>query len=196
MSTMQVEDASDGYGWISIALHWVTAVVVVTLLFVGSSISSLMGDERHAMVRLHTSIAISSYAVLWLRIWWRFDRGHPAATAKQRGPFFHIGKYVHFALLVAIAVMLVSGPLMVWFGGSEIEVFGWFSIPSPVEARMGWHDLFFTVHRTAAITIVTGLVLHLGGVYKHAAFNRDGTFTKMMVASGTGTASDSRGRAG
>jgi cytochrome b561 len=193
MPAMQLEDSSDGYGWISIALHWVTAVMVVTLLFVGSTISSLIGEERDAMLRLHTSIAISSYAVLWFRIWWRFDRGHPAATTKQRGPFFNLGKYVHLALLIAVAVMLVSGPLMVWSGGDSIEVFDWFSIPSPLDAPMGWHDFFFAVHRAAAVTIVTGLVLHLAGVYKHAAFNRDGTFTKMMVASAS---SDNQSRAG
>ena len=30
--------------------------------------------------------------------------------------------------------------------------------------------------------IIVGTVLHFGGVYKHAAFNQDGTFGKMLVA--------------
>ena len=183
---MQVEDSSQGYGWLSIALHWITACIVVIMLFIGSSISSFLGDERAAMVRLHTSIAISSYALLWFRIWWRFDRGHPDPLPKQRGAFFELGKYVHFALLIGTGVMLVSGPLMVWFGGDAIEVFDWFSIPSPVGSHMAWHGFFFNIHRAAAMLIATGVLMHLAGVYKHAAFNRDGTFTKMMVASDAG----------
>jgi hypothetical protein len=31
--------------------------------------------------------------------------------------------------------------------------------------------------------MAVGVVLHVGGVYKHAAFDRDSTFGKMLVAS-------------
>jgi hypothetical protein len=31
--------------------------------------------------------------------------------------------------------------------------------------------------------VIIGTMLHIGGVYKHAAFNQDGTFSKMLVAS-------------
>jgi cytochrome b561 len=30
--------------------------------------------------------------------------------------------------------------------------------------------------------IIIGTILHIGGVYKHAAFNQDGTFSKMLIA--------------
>ena len=193
---MQIEDTGAGYGWLSIALHWITAFIVLAMLFIGSSISSLLGEERAAMVRLHTSIALSSYVLLWFRIWWRFRRGHPGPTGRQRGIFFTLGKYVHLALLIAIGAMLVSGPLMVWFGGSAIEMFDWFSISSPVASHAGLHGFFFAVHRTAATLIVIGIVMHLAGVYKHAAFNRDGTFTKMMIPSSAGDAGDSPSRTG
>jgi urease beta subunit len=39
-----------------------------------------------------------------------------------------------------------------------------------------------TVHVWCSRVIIIGTVLHLGGVYKHAAFNQDGTFGKMLVA--------------
>jgi cytochrome b561 len=38
-----------------------------------------------------------------------------------------------------------------------------------------------TLHVWCARVIIIGTVLHLGGVYKHAAFNQDGTFGKMLV---------------
>ena len=43
--------------------------------------------------------------------------------------------------------------------------------------------------------IVIGVVLHLGGVYKHAAFDQDGTFGKMLVAASPGDEASANERA-
>lgn len=174
-------DTRNGYGWVSIALHWVTAVVIVALLFIGSSISGAEPEQRRDVVLLHTSIAVCAYAVLWWRIVWRFVKGHPGPLAKQPRAFFVIGKYVHFAMLAAVGIMLLSGPLIVWSQGAAIGVFGWFEIPSPLPPSPRLLGFAHALHGNAAIVIAVGLVLHLGGVYKHAAFDQDGTFGKMLV---------------
>jgi cytochrome b561 len=180
----RLRDTAAGYGWISIALHWITGVAVLVLLFVGSSIAS--AEDRDGMVLLHTSIALSSYAFLWARIVWRVRTGHPGPLPNQRRSFFLVGKAVHYATLAALALMLVSGPLMVWSGGEGIGMFGWFSIPSPMSAHHALRDFLHGVHATSATVILIAVVLHLGGVYKHAAFDQDGTFGKMLVAAKPG----------
>ncbi|MFO7287813.1 MAG: cytochrome b [Gammaproteobacteria bacterium] len=178
---MPLRDTSNGYGWLSIALHWITAIVVLVLLFVGDTISTLEGDERDDALLLHTSIAITAYVVLWARVVLRFVQKHPGPLPKQRGLFYEIGKVAHYVLVVAIAVMLVTGPLMVWFGGEGIEVWDWLVIPSPFEANFAVRDALHRVHATSALVILILTLLHIGGVYKHAAFNQDGTFSKMLV---------------
>lgn len=178
---MQFRDTNTGYGWFSIALHWFTAVAVLVLLFVGDTISTLEGAERDEALLLHTSIAITSYAFLWARIILRFVHGHPGPLPKQHGFFFWVGKYTHYALLVALALMLITGPLMVWFGGGAIGVWDWFVIPSPFEQNFAVQSALLRVHATSAIVILLLTLLHIAGVYKHAAFNQDGTFGKMLI---------------
>jgi cytochrome b561 len=178
---MQTSDTGTGYGWISIALHWVTAIAVLTIWFVGSSIHADPAESERVL-RLHTSLAISAYLVLWARIVWRFVQGHPGPLPGQAGPFYAIGKYTHYVLLVGIGIMLISGPLMVWSRGMVIEVFDWFVIPGPFDANMELFDLLHSIHVWSSRVIIVGTLLHLGGVYKHAAFNQDGTFGKMLVA--------------
>jgi cytochrome b561 len=114
---------------------------------------------------------------------WRFVKGHPGPLPGQAGLFYAIGKVTHYAMLIAIALMLVSGPLMVWARGAEIHVFDWFAIPGPFGMSMGLYDAMHGVHVWCSRVIIIGTVLHIGGVYKHAAFNQDGTFGKMLVAS-------------
>ncbi len=179
---MRTRDTRTGYGWVSIALHWLTAIIILTIWFIGSSISSDVENGSQATLRLHTSIAISAYVLLWIRIVWRFKVGHPGPLPEQTGVFHSIGKYAHFVLLGAVAAMLLSGPLMVWSRGGEIYVWDWFTIPGPFDANMTLFTLTHTVHVWCSRIIIVLTLLHLGGVYKHAAFNQDGTFGKMLVA--------------
>jgi cytochrome b561 len=178
---MAMKDTATGYGWASILLHWITAIIIVVMLYVGNSIEGLVGEERRSTLVLHTSIAITSYLILWLRIVWRFAYHHPGALPGQSRTFFLIGKWVHLLTLVALGVMLLSGPLMVWTMGEPIQVFDWFAIPSPFEANFPINSFLHSVHRWSAITIFVAILLHLGGVYKHTAFNQDGTLTKMII---------------
>ena len=181
---MRLSDTRTGYGWISIALHWLTAILVLTIWFIGSSINLNTGPNgpSESTLRLHTSIAICAYVLLWARIVWRFVKGHPGPMPGQAGIFYTIGKYTHYAILVAIGAMLISGPLMAWARGMPIYVFDWFTIPAPYGMSLAWFDAMHTVHVWCARVIIVGTILHLGGVYKHAAFNQDGTFGKMLVA--------------
>ena len=178
---MRTRDTRTGYGWISIALHWLTAAAILTLFFIGSSIQSDPGTQESTL-RLHTSIAITAYLLLWVRIIWRFKQGHPDAMPGQAGVFYQIGKYTHYAILTAVAAMLITGPLMVWSRGEAIFVFDWFTIPGPYGANMDLFGFLHGVHVWGSRIIIVGTALHLGGVYKHAAFNQDGTFGKMLIA--------------
>ena len=179
---MRTLDTRTGYGWISIALHWLTAILILTIWFIGSSIQSDLAAGSRDTLHLHTSLAISAYVLLWARVIWRFKLGHPDATPDQRGLFYQIGKYTHYAILCAIGAMLISGPLMVWARGDEIHVFDWFTIPGPFGMNMDLALFLHAIHVWGSRVIIIGTVLHLGGVYKHAAFNQDGTFGKMLVA--------------
>jgi len=176
-----LNDTATGYGWVSIVLHWVTALLILYLLYLGSTIGSLEGDARLLAVKRHTSVAIASFALLLGRIVWRFAVGHPGPMPEQQGWAFALGKLTHYAILLALCLMLVSGPLMQFSYGRPIEVFDWFAIPSPFAADFERAALLHSIHKSSAIFIFLGVILHIGGVYKHTAFNQDGTLAKIII---------------
>jgi cytochrome b561 len=180
---MRLRDTQNGYGWMSIVLHWTTAVIILVMWFIGDSIAVAEGMNQDKLIRLHTSIAILAYALLWLRVLWRIFKGHPGPLHKQRGVFYWIGVGVHFIMVAAIAALLVSGPLMAWSGGIPIRVFTWFSIPAPFAMNATFFSAAHTVHAGSAMIVIVGVALHIGGVIKHAAYNRDGTLAKMLLPS-------------
>jgi cytochrome b561 len=176
-------DTRSGYGWVSIALHWLTAIVVLTMWTLGTMSQTDVQDDAAWYAHLHMSIGVSAYLLLWGRILWRLAVGHPAPHPGQSALLFPIAKTFHYLFLVAIGMMLLSGPLMVWSGGDAIEVFA-FAIPSPFVPWPGLHDLLRRVHGVTASIIILGVLLHILAALKHIVFNRDGTFDKIMIADG------------
>jgi cytochrome b561 len=174
---MRLHDTPTGYGWISIVLHWLAAAAIVALLFVGDSIGTA-GDH---MLRLHTTIALTAYVVIAIRIWWRFKEGHPGPEEGQKGWSFTVGKVVHYILVVAMGVMLVSGPLQAWSGGMAVRLFD-LEIPSPFGHSPALFEIAHEAHVWGAITLAVGTVLHIGGVFKHTIWNRDHTLIKIFMA--------------
>ena len=175
---MRLRDTPTGYGWVSIILHWLAAAAIVALLFVGDSI----GTQGDRMLRAHTTIALLAYLVIAVRIWWRFKEGHPGPAEGQEGWSYTVGKIVHYGLVVAMAVMLVSGPLQAWSGGMPIRVFDWFTVPPPFDHHPALFEIAHEAHVWGAITLAVGTVLHIGGVFKHTIWNRDHTLIKIFMA--------------
>jgi cytochrome b561 len=84
------------------------------------------------------------------------------------------------ALLTAIAVLLVSGPLAVWSGGRAINVFDWFAIPSPMGEMPALHKALEVAHGLAAKVMLFSLAAHVLAALKHALFDRDGTLWRIF----------------
>jgi cytochrome b561 len=180
---MRTADTGNGYGWISIVLHWLAAAIVLAMFVIGTMSQGGAREESLRLVQLHTTIGMTAYVLLWGRIVWRFAAGHPGPLPKQGVAFFTIGKYFHFVLLIAIGTMLLSGPLMVWSAGEAIHVFD-FTIPSPLGRLSGVQHVLRAVHGYTAYFILFGMILHVLAVFKHTVLNRDGTFDKIMIADG------------
>jgi len=175
------KDTRSGYGWISIALHWLAAAVILTMWTVGTMAQAAREEDAGWYVHLHMTIGASAYGLLWGRIVWRFALGHPAPHAGQSAALFPVAKSFHFLFLIAIGVMLASGPLMVWSAGEAVEVFA-LAIPSPFAGWPQLHDLLRRVHGATATIVILGAVLHILAALKHVVINRDGTFDKIMIA--------------
>ncbi|MDH4072206.1 MAG: cytochrome b/b6 domain-containing protein [Gammaproteobacteria bacterium] len=176
-------DSDTSYGWISIALHWLTATLIIALWIIGKSISSAEPDSIDARRSLHVSIAATAWLVIFLRVLWRLRSGHPHVRG-QSDVIHRVAKIAHYASLIAVLAMLVSGPVMVWARGFPVGIFGALSIPGPVGKDPGLAALALGVHSGAAALLLAIVLLHIGGALKHLMFHTDDTIVRMLWPAG------------
>lgn len=178
-------DHDGGYGWWSIALHWLTAAAILALLFAGDSIS-VSGEAAR---NVHTTIASCAWLLLAVRIAWRLIEGHPPRAPTQGRVTFLLGKWTHYILLGAIALMLISGPLAGWASGAGLRVFTAI-VPGATPPAQDLYGIARTLHVIGATMLGIGTLLHVAGVLKHMFIDQDGTLERIMVPPAHRTGAD------
>jgi cytochrome b561 len=177
------EDRDGGYGWISIGLHWLTAAAISALLFAGDSIGVVGADARN----VHTTVGAVAWLLLAARIAWRLHQGHPPRAPEQKRVSFFVGMAVHYVLLAAIGLMLVSGPLAGWASGGGIDVFS-LRVAGAQPALPDVYAFSRMLHVAGAVALAVGTLLHVAGVLKHMFVDKDHTLDRIMVPPAQGQA--------
>lgn len=175
-----MRDSGNSYGWVSIVLHWLTAAWVLCLWFLGNSSQSFVSDNSVSWAQLHVSIGTAGIVLVLLRIWWRWHSGHPRIEG-QSDLMHQIAKLAHYIMLAAIAVLLITGPLIPWSVGAPLVVFEKFVLHSPFAAGLSVAAEIRTLHFWASTTVIVLSMLHIAGAFKHMMFNHDETFIRMLI---------------
>jgi len=157
-------DQDHAFGWISIVLHWVATVLIVALWLIGKSMSSLPPEAADTRLALHVNLGLTVWLLLVGRIAWRLRSGHPRATG-QSATAHQIARLAHYLILVIIAGMIVSGPMMVWASSGHEAIFAFFSL----------------VHGNLANLLFILIVLHIVAALGHLMFSDDDTIARIFV---------------
>mgnify|MGYP002777135542 CR=1 FL=1 len=177
---MQWTNTKDGYGWLSITLHWLAALAVFFMLATGfaADFAADAGDRarRAEVMGWHIGLGAIFFFILLARVIAHYTQPEPAPP-KQASWLMMLAAATHHLLLAAIIVQIISGPLAIWSGARAIDVFGWFAIPSPFSVRNdGVHELAETLHAIGRWALVALIGLHIAGAIKHVLMDEDGGF--------------------
>jgi cytochrome b561 len=177
---MSVKDTSAYYGAISRFNHWLAALIVIGMLAVGFYFNDMpRGDEKTYWLRLHIGVGGLVFMFLLFRVFWRIFVKSPDPIDQQKSLKL-ISQLVHWLLLLAVLVMAVSGPLLIWSRGADINVFGWFAIPTPIAEMHDLHELMEEVHEIAAKVLFVAILLHVAAVIKHQFMGNKQVLARMV----------------
>lgn len=175
-------NTAQSYGWVSIALHWLVALAVLSLFPLGLWMTSLTYyDPWYTKApEIHKSVGIVLILVLLLRLVWRLwspaPSPLPSISARER----RIAGAVHKLLYVLLLAVMLSGYLISTADGRPIGVFGWFEVPATLQGLPSQEDVAGSVHLALAITLVGLVGAHVLAALKHHFLDRDRTLMRML----------------
>jgi cytochrome b561 len=168
------------YGRPAIALHWLSAVLILGMLCLGFW---MVGIPRNTPARgftfnLHKSFGVVIGMLVLARVVWRLS--HPAPRLPIGMPRWQaaLAKVNHFLLYACIVLQPLTGYLGSSFNRYGVKVFG-VALP-----QWGWEDkalreAFATIHGGLAITLSILIAVHVLAACQHLV-RRDGIFERML----------------
>ena len=172
---MAIKNSELEYGSLAKALHWLIAIGIFALLYLGIEQSGMeRGDEKNYIRFVHGSIATVVLALMTIRIVWRSMGQTPAHPATMPAWQAMTSSLVHWGLYIGVFVQLTAGAMVVATGGKGLPVFGFFSIPLPVAESRDAHEWWEGVHEFMWKPLAALIVLHiLGALYNHFIVKND-----------------------
>lgn len=186
---MAWSNTRDAYGWATVALHWIAALGVLMMFYIGlqAGAAGEAGDRalRGTLMGYHIAWGVTLAPFVIARILLHYTQPQPVKP-KQAGWLNVLASLTQNVLLIAIAIQFISGPLAVWSGGRPLNVWGLFAIPTPfAERNEGIHEFAELMHVVGRATLFFIVPVHVLGALKHLMLDRDGVFMRMIKPGAT-----------
>ena len=183
---MRLRNTATDWGLLARALHWLIAIGIFYLLYLGITQSGMpRGDEKTALRATHASWALVVFLLMAARLVWRLlseTPAHPAGLPRWQRIS---ATAVHWGIYAAVFVQLVSGVMTVATNGNGLPFFGG-TIPVPMEADRDAHHFWEEIHEPAWYALAALLGIHvLGALYNHF-IRRNDVLRRITVGSKTG----------
>ncbi|SRR6266540_3501352 len=163
-------------------LHWITAILVLTMIPIGLVMKNLLdvGPVQDVLFHLHRSIGAVLMPIVALRLTWRLT--HPPLPLPADIPVRQraAALAMHWVLYIALIVQPIVGWIATSAYGAPILVFWLFELPPIWPEDRAFSEEVFAVHRLIGISIAVLLCGHIGAALYHHFIRRDGVLMRMV----------------
>lgn len=171
----------DSYHVFSKVIHWVTALLILGLLFIGFYMSSLaFSEDKLSLYGWHKSFGLLVLMLAGVRVVWHVVKRKPAPLRTHKKWEHMIARLAHIFLYLALFIMPLSGWVMSSAGDFTVKFFG-LDVPDLTQKNEALFQNSRQIHEILAYTLLLIVGLHMVGALKHHFIDRDRTLRRMTV---------------
>ena len=178
---MTSKNTAESYGSVAIALHWLMAIIIITLIAVGFYMGGLPdGDDKWKIYGIHKATGLIVLCLASFRWYWVLTNPKPKPLenwSKLDTALSHATKWI---LMLMMLTMPIAGIIMSRASGNAIDFFGLFTIPAFAEKNESLANLAHEAHEIGGIVIAIIIVLHILAALKHHFISKDSTLKRML----------------
>ena len=164
-------------------LHWLMAVCILAMLFIGVGMASTVADKYLTLVSIHKPLGIAILLLALIRLPLRLYYGAPALPSELPEPMKLAAKLSHYVFYALMIAMPLLGWAMLSAASYPVVLFGSVYLPSIAPLNPELHTLLWNAHHYLAFAFFALILLHLGAALFHAWVRRDGVFEAMAPGS-------------
>ncbi len=167
------------FAFLSRILHWLMAALLVTMLFIGVSMVSSLGDY-HTLVAIHRPLGIAILILAAIRLITRLltkAPALPASVAPSERVIIKLSEFLLYTLFIALPLV---GWAMLSAGHYPIVMFGSVHLPPILPARPDLYAPLRKLHTVLAYALFLTFLAHISAVLFHTLVLRDGLLSRMV----------------
>ena len=171
---------TERYDVVSIALHWLTVLLLLVQVPVALVMTSLTaGPTQNALFFTHKSVGVTLLLVVMFRLVWRVLNPWPALPADVPPAQATLARTNHVLLYATLLVMAVSGFVFTAAGGYPIPYLGVIELGGLIPKNPELSKWVETVHLLSQWVLYVLVGLHVAGAFYHLLVKKDGVFQRM-----------------
>jgi cytochrome b561 len=171
-------DRPPSYDRLSVALHWLMALMIFGLYAMGLAVDLFDKPQRPFIINLHAAIGLVLVVLLALRLSWRATRDKPPYPPGV-GPLSRkIAAAGHGVIYLLIALIPALGLRAFFLRGRPLDL-GFLQIPSPWDADRHMAHEMTELHGLLAHVLIAVVVLHALVALWHQFVLRDNLLARM-----------------
>lgn len=135
-------------------------------------------SPRAFYFNLHKSIGVTIFALILIRILWRFTHKPPALLTSYKEIERKVATGAHYLLYILMLALPFSGMKTAIYSKYGIK---WFGIPfiSGVDDKTT-RDFWVNAHEVIGLVLLAIIAIHILGALKHKFIDKDETLSRMM----------------
>lgn len=175
-------NTKQNWGWVSICLHWITAILILGLAAIGLYMTELPNTPYKIQIyALHKNFGITVLVLTIARLLWRQLTVAPEDIGTTPHYQAVIAKIVHYAMYVLLLLMPLSGWLYNSASGYPLR---WFNLISLPKLFTGFNptikNIALVTHETLFCVLASLLLVHAGAALWHHYVLRDNILKRML----------------
>jgi cytochrome b561 len=172
------------YHPVSIALHWLLALMILGSLAVGFYMTDLpLSPTRLKLYNWHKWAGITILVLSALRLLWRLNHRPPAELPTPAWQS-RAARGAHRALYVLFFAVPLAGWAYSSSAGFPVVLFGVLPLPDWVPVDRPLSDTLKQLHHLLAYALTAIVGLHVAGALKHHFIDRDALLQRMLPGRG------------
>lgn len=159
-------------------LHWLMAVLLVAMLFIGISMVAKLGDY-HWLLALHRPLGILILLFAAVRLGTRVMTRVPTLPANMSHSERLVARVSERLLYALFITLPLVGWAMLSAGHYPIVMFGTLHLPPILPPRPELYSTLRATHTILAYLLFLSFLAHFGAVLFHTLVLRDGLLSRM-----------------